>query len=64
MDYSVENFHEEMIRILFYHDTLLNGDMQRMFSAHVELGSEWSEGCLMMIIMDWDPCIKGYPMAG
>jgi len=53
-DYSIEQFHEEMIRVLYYHDFLLSGDMQRASRAYDELDSEWSEGCFTPIRMAWD----------
>jgi len=46
-DYLIEQFHEEMIRILYFHDALRSGSMQRVSGAYDELDNEWSNGYLM-----------------
>jgi len=44
-DYSIEQLHEEMIKILYYHDALLSGSVQGTSGACAELDSKWSKGC-------------------
>lgn len=60
IDYSIRQFHEGLIKILYYHDALLMDSMQRAFEAYTWLDSGWSKGCFTLIRMAWDPSIEGF----
>jgi len=59
--YSIEQFHEELIKILYYRGALLSVGMHRAFGAYAGLENEWSKGCFTLIKMAWDPNDGRFP---
>jgi len=60
MDYSVEQLHEDLGKVLHRQDALLIGDRHRGSSAHIWQDSEWSKGDFTLIRLAWDPGIEGF----
>ena len=59
MDYSVEQLHKDLGRVLHHQDVLLIGDRHMGSNAHIWQDSEWIKGGFTLIRLAWDPGIEG-----